>query len=60
MYEFLNSPSVAGAIGGIIALLISTAILKIKDFVKGTPTKLDDKIYKAIEDALKEKDSKDA
>jgi hypothetical protein len=42
-----------GAVGMALVLLLRGAWRWLGSFVKGTPTTLDDKMYKAVQDALR-------
>jgi len=55
IFTMFNDLGLAEVIGGAIAVGLIKLMSMLKDFVKGTPTKLDDKILKAVDDKLKER-----
>ena len=57
MDELLTPEVIAGISGGVVVVLSTLAVKGlglIRDFIKGTPTKLDDKIYNAFVKAVKD------
>ncbi|WP_299393315.1 hypothetical protein [Pelagibius sp.] len=57
MDEFLTPELIGGLTGGLIVaigLFIFRGVAWIKDFVTGTPTKLDDKVYNKVVEAFRE------
>lgn len=49
--------ALGGALGGLLALGAARGHQWLKDYVKGTPTKLDDKILAKVQEALRGEDA---